>query len=275
MRAERSPHILERAEPVQQDCLVLSPHIDDAAFSLSGFLAGWRFRRMIVLNVFTVSNYLGEARTGPPEEVTRIRIEEDNRCARELGLCAERIYLGRLDAPLRLSVNHDLTCHMTPGPDDASEIATILGETRRLVGDKGLVLVPMGLGGHVDHLVVAEAGMRRLRSGHPTGFYEELPYASSYSMAEIVAHIRELELRAGEVLNPCIALAEDLAEIARVACDSFASQVEVDTIDCLMGHATRLGVHGVPAERIWLPDRAASLLPLTKYPDFTDPPPPM
>lgn len=69
---------------------------------------------------------------------------------------------------------------------------------RRLVEARGrarpdLLLVAAGLGGHVDHRLVALAGRRLVRTvGVPVGFYEDRPYSSFLDRAERVRQLPDL-----------------------------------------------------------------------------------
>ena len=57
-----------------------------------------------------------------------------------------------------------------------------------------LILVPAGLGGHRDHMIIAVAAAGLLgRLGVPVGFYEDRPYSAYLSSVERAEHIGRLD----------------------------------------------------------------------------------
>jgi LmbE family N-acetylglucosaminyl deacetylase len=175
------------ARPRRQGTLILSPHSDDAAFSLGGALAGGHLPQpCTVLTLFGRSNY---ARGGfhPTEAIPRISTErraEDQRWAEQTGV--NLIYLDLPEAALRHGSHFDtIFAPIAPGdalPDTAER--AIRDAVQRL--DPALLLAPLALGGHRDHVLVQRAA-RALADGAGLGFYEDLPYAQEAPEAEHVA----------------------------------------------------------------------------------------
>jgi LmbE family N-acetylglucosaminyl deacetylase len=154
---------------------VLSPHLDDAVWSLGGLLM--QVQRALPCRVVTVFSRSGfaDGTMGEPQQVTIRRHREDRRALRRLGLPAGT-YGGLPEAPLR---GYALAEVLLENPeafsgDEAWEgaVRTLLHEVLR---DAGGVLVPVGFGGHVDHLLT-----RRAAETHPTPrvYYADLPYAA-------------------------------------------------------------------------------------------------
>ena len=135
--------------------LVVSPHLDDAVLSLGGSIARWTAagRRVVIATVFT---------TGPPldELAPRMRrfgdyavrrAEDDAACA---VLGAEPRRLDQIERAFRRPFLTGWSFFTTP-PDRAG-FATLDATTRALDGllelQPELVVVPIGIGNHVDHV---------------------------------------------------------------------------------------------------------------------------
>jgi LmbE family N-acetylglucosaminyl deacetylase len=146
--------------------VVVSPHLDDAVLSLPCTVRAWvaREARVVVLTAFTEG-----------DEGYAIRRDEDRRALSLLG--AEPLHAGLLDAPYRRSLSRtfrDLVLPPLASDDaDAAEATAVLAaRVAALAPD--VVLLPLGVGEHVDHRVVH--AMHARLSG-PVGFYEDRPYA--------------------------------------------------------------------------------------------------
>lgn len=144
--------------------LVVSPHLDDAVLSVPG-LIGARVRsgeRVVVLTVFSE----GDASHAE-------RRAEDLAALAVLG--AEAQHLGLRDAPQRLGLPRsfrDLVLTPLPAGDAEALARALAGRVRALA--PGCVLLPLGVGEHLDHRAVHAAHPRL--SGR-VGFYEDRPYA--------------------------------------------------------------------------------------------------
>lgn len=154
--------------------IYLSPHHDDAAFSLGA----WISKRPggVLLNLFTRSEFVAGGAFSGVEAVSAVRAAEDDAFVRGCGLDVVR--LGLAEPSLRGRKSRD-----------ASHVADDIGQLRRPLGewldanvdDASVIFCPAGIGGHVNHLatrlvawewVVARGRETQLR------FYEDLPYAS-------------------------------------------------------------------------------------------------
>jgi len=152
---------------VTKHAVAVSPHLDDAVFSAGGVLAGLAAGGYAVSLVTAFTGSVAEP-TGfalrcqtergiPPEvDYMALRRVEDRRAAELLGL-AEAVHLDLPEAPHRGYHSPDALFHrVRPGDDAAARVAAALGpvlDARR----PDLVLAPLGVGAHVDHLVVGEA----------------------------------------------------------------------------------------------------------------------
>ena len=173
--------------------LALSPHLDDAIFSAAAELVrtqtGRDEDRPTVLTVFA-----GDPSRIPPlaahlhelwqldEDAMEMRRREDLAACREVNARAvhwefeDASY--REDLPERFEIALNWVFKMVASPQLIGEIAERLRafESEAGVHDDATVLVPLGIGGHVDHRIVRAAAeevwpLERLL------YYEDYPYS--------------------------------------------------------------------------------------------------
>lgn len=169
--------------------LVVSPHYDDAPLSLGqSMLDGELSRHTVTVGVvFGRSNYTRYFR--PTRRrwplASGIRLAEELRNARRFGY---RLRLARLPEVILRTGSGDSSTFLSPDIDVSSDgaLSPVIGLLRRWSTRYDQVVVPMGVGDHLDHRLVAEAG-RRLSAESPgtISFYEDRPYASWISDDEI------------------------------------------------------------------------------------------
>ena len=142
--------------------LILSPHNDDAVLSLGGHIANWVAAgdEVLVLNFFTVSNYVNPATRKTPMDVARARADEEENAAKCLGY--EYKQLGLFDKPIR-SV-----------PDEITQAAVRAIINKEYVQADCQVYVPLS-GSHRDHDIVRMGANDIPRERRH--YYEDLPYA--------------------------------------------------------------------------------------------------
>jgi LmbE family N-acetylglucosaminyl deacetylase len=154
--------------------IYLSPHYDDAAFSLGAWLTAHPGGRLV--NLFTRSQYTAASRTGDVDEVSAIRAAEDRAFAARVGLDA--VALGLEEPSLRGRKSRDAA---GVGDDIGQLRDPLMGWLDTHAGQGAVIYCPAAIGGHVNHLAtravawewaVARGRERDLR------FYEDLPYAS-------------------------------------------------------------------------------------------------
>ena len=164
--------------------LVMSPHLDDAAFSCGGTMAmladaGWRVvmvtaftRSVLPVEGFALACVLDKGLPGTVDYMA-LRRAEDEVAAGLLGV--EARWLDMLEAPHRGYESAPALFGPAVAGDDAwRELA---GHVRALLRElqPALVLAPQGLGSHIDHRqmirAVREAGAERV------GWYRDTPYA--------------------------------------------------------------------------------------------------
>ena len=209
--------------------LVVSPHLDDAAFSCAGLLArlrrgGWR---IAVATVFTrsVADPAGFALAcqldkglAPDVDYMARRRAEDAEFGRYLGIDPLE-WLDLPEAPHRgYGSAPALFAGVRPGDDIAVEVGRRLDESLARVAPDW-VFAPQGVGNHVDHLQVIRAVRARGDWATRVAWYRDLPYAAKFPAAPAAA-----DLPGGlvEVAAP-LALADLAAKVAASAC--YATQV--------------------------------------------------
>ena len=240
-----------RQEPLDalrgRPIVALSPHPDDVAFSIGGLVRHLaRDSSVTVATVFTrhvwAPNLDPDARD--PDRVSRIREQEDARYCARIG--AARVALGFDDAGLR--GYDDETERLGLRPDDTIGpiVRTALDD---LLSPGSAVLCPLGLGGHVDHLVVRDAARTIARSGGlELWFYEDLPYARSLPGRTIERHALEVDPAIEGVRFPLTpsAWARKVEDVS-----AYRTQLRDVDLDDLTAHARRTGDGPGLAERIW------------------------
>jgi LmbE family N-acetylglucosaminyl deacetylase len=131
---------------------ILSPHSDDAALSLavairSGILPG----PITIVTVFSSSGFSSSSDLSI-ESTTQMRLEEDTDFAQIFGVSL--VSLGLWDAPLRTSARDVFDSTLRLDGKDISQVSRLVGA---IIGDSKdrIVILPAGIGSHIDHRVVA------------------------------------------------------------------------------------------------------------------------
>ena len=247
--------------------LVLSPHADDAALSVGASLMLGVFRPPVrMATLFGRSNYALGAFHSDWREVTRLRRSEDEAFSSTIGLVSR--FLDLPEASLRPDLGHggvwarDISESFPEPPELMQALRSLLSEFT-----PALLVAPLGLGHHKDHLLVQRAA-RRLANGGPRQivFYEDLPYAERLTVREITRHAKAVDAR----LEPrSISITEVLDRKIR-ALDCYSSQLEREHIDATRRHALgrsgwwsrllRRPTSGGACERLWTVGAGPGLL---------------
>lgn len=231
-----------------RDVLVVSPHFDDVPLSLGQSLTDGelsRARRVRVRVVFGRTNWttrLHPTRGRAPVVSAWRRVEELLAAAR-FGYTVkvqpvEEVILrsGSMD-PLAFRTSTVL--------EDHPLVDRVTAMIRAWSGLTDVLLVPAGLGRHVDHRIVAAAGVRAVRAGLGTiAFYEDRPYVAYMDEAEIAAELAELglELEAQDVSGP---IEEQVQRSVR--------RIYRSQMDAYFTDAQRRDTERGRSERIWVP----------------------
>jgi LmbE family N-acetylglucosaminyl deacetylase len=172
--------------------LAVSPHYDDVPLSLGqslidGALAGHEVDVGVVFGRSNFTRWFHPLRRRWPL-ATAIRRVEETIAARRFGY---RLRVGdREEAMLRLGTsNPESYLDAAFDPATSPELEPVVRLVARWASEveADLVLCPLGIGDHVDHLLAAEAGIRLAATGLAVGHYADRPYASFVSDDEIAA----------------------------------------------------------------------------------------
>lgn len=239
-----------------QRALVLSPHLDDAAFSCGGTLAllaraGWEVtvataftRSMPAPGGFALACQLDKGL--PPEaDYMALRRAEDAAACQALGV--RPLWLDFAEAPHR-GYGDARALFAPPRPEDT--ILASLAQTfaALLALPPALVLAPQAIGGHVDHVLLVQALRQVLPAGMPVLWWTDFPYAARPGSHP--AHPFAAEMAA---LPECVVAGDAAARLA--ACAAYTTQVGFQ-FGGMAGLATMLAAAG-SAERLRQQGRAA------------------
>jgi LmbE family N-acetylglucosaminyl deacetylase len=159
--------------------LIISPHLDDAVWSLGGSIAAWTAAgtRVVVATVYTAGPPLDEV---APE--MRVFADYATRRAEDLAACAsvgaEVRWLDQVERAFRRPYTTGLAYFTTPVARDGF---TALAAVTRALEPLGAleptrILVPLGVGNHVDHveaMVAATDWALAHGLGDRLAFYED------------------------------------------------------------------------------------------------------
>jgi LmbE family N-acetylglucosaminyl deacetylase len=253
--------------------LVLSPHRDDAAFSLSLAITNWLTARhsVTVLNVFTRSRFAPYSDAAFVHEndelsyVSAMRLREDELWIRRIKEslpkgCKNNLHMLDLnlkDAPIRLRIPLDQVSDTAVNPADPSieKIRRALArhfEPTRGESPMQALVIPAALGHHVDHLTVREAALS-LTATIPAAFYEDLPYLATHTGASAdLEALRKAAVSSGDPLTEVLyGTGESATEAVtrkRKLVLHYASQIDDEAGELIANFAaTYKG-----AERVWV-----------------------
>jgi LmbE family N-acetylglucosaminyl deacetylase len=200
---------------------VVSPHRGDAAFALGLSIEAWlrEGHAVEVVSCFTRSEFAPYSDVGSVHRndrvsfVTAVRKREDEEWRKQLGGAKLTITdLNLKDAPLRLHVGAD---EVFGRAADASE--KVVSKIRIALerSKAGAWVLPLGLGGHVDHVTARDVALSALGAAAvPVAFYEELPEAVGEGAQEAVdAAVVSLTLAVQSTLEPVFAGGDGLVDV--------------------------------------------------------------
>jgi LmbE family N-acetylglucosaminyl deacetylase len=162
---------------------VVSAHRGDAALALGLAIEAWLAdgHAIEVISCFTRSEFAPYSDAGSLHAndrmsfVTAVRKREDEAWRKQVGSAKLTLTdLNLKDAPIRLHLHAE---KVFDRPADVSE--KVVSKIRRAMemSKAGAVVLPLGLGGHVDAVSARDAALP-VDASLPLAFYEELPYAA-------------------------------------------------------------------------------------------------
>lgn len=191
--------ILVETNPTKKDTpiekiLILAPHVDDTAFALGGYIAKNKLEKdFYIINVFGKQNYTLYWDYYEKSRVKFYQKEEEKVFWRTANIRNAEIW-DYPDAPLR----ETYLKHAYINSEDSTnwiieqELELLMKLTDRLAKkieelkpDK--LLCPIGIGRHVDHILVRQMCFNLELPMDKIVFYEDMPYSISFK------HVSELE----------------------------------------------------------------------------------
>ncbi len=227
--------------------VVISPHFDDAAFSLAATLKLFAVARcpVRIINCFTLTQFAPFLQTPGVVSVTGLRREEEASFAAMLGGSASSVALDFVDAPGRtgLGVRGIFLRHCVPA-DTATAIQDLVADLDEPQANVP-VLAPLAVGGHIDHYISRQAAIAKY-SGFPIAFYEDLPYAAANRANDIADSVERSSHALGRPLRPFIVSWMGSSAWKEQCCSLYASQISEDGIQKIVGYMER-----IKGERLW------------------------
>lgn len=239
--------------------VVVSPHPDDAAFSASQAVRAALARRwrVVVVTVYSGSAFAPFGPDGDADAVTPLRRAEDRAWVARLGASARLVDLGRPDAALRPEHLGDFD-PIARFPFDASDLAekaVVEALLAAAFAGADAVLVPLGLGEHLDHILVRDAAVAA-SDRCALAFYEDLPYAATLSPSEVRAGVETTASALGRALvERRVATFDPMAR--HRDCLTYRTQIDSEGAWALVAFCGRYG----GAERLWVEAGAGRTLP--------------
>ena len=247
--------------------LILSPHRDDAAFSLSLAITNWLTARhtVTILNVFTRSRFAPYSDAAFVHEndelsyVSAMRLREDELWVRRIKETLPKGHKNNLhmldlnlkDAAIRLRIPLEAANTTPVNPADPSIEKIRKALTRHATeGTMQAIVIPAALGNHVDHLTIREAA-QPFTTQLAAAFYEDLPYATH---PNALADLEALRTTAAEHNAPLTEILYNTNESTAEAVTrkrklvlNYASQIDDAAGDVIANFAATYN----GAERLW------------------------
>lgn len=182
---------------IKETITFISPHQDDIALSLACFLyqLALKKRDIQVVNCFTQSSYAPYSDFTLRKDITNMRnLEDRNFYAQVDPSGAFHIYnLSEPDSLIRLS-NQDLDYHLLDRPLDTEDIIDCFRIRKKLIGlIKGIVMLPMAIEYHIDHVLACLAGLSTITTCDNLCFYLDVPSWLRTEMQDICKRVDTVE----------------------------------------------------------------------------------
>jgi LmbE family N-acetylglucosaminyl deacetylase len=244
--------------------VVLSPHREDAAFSLSLAIETWlaRGHAVEVVNCFTRSEHAPYSDVGSVHAndrmtyVTALRLKEEESWRKQYGAAQKRLTLKDLnvkDAPLRMHCALDEVASVAVNPADKA-----MGKIQKALEAASAIVLPLALGSHVDHRTVQQAALPLLTAALPCAFYEDLPEALGLGEEAIAQAAREADPELAPAFASEVGEVDAAIKRKRRLALCYDSQIEDALADRMAGFcAQHLGRERLWANAAW---RASELL---------------
>jgi LmbE family N-acetylglucosaminyl deacetylase len=165
--------------------LLVSPHSDDIAFSIGGTVLQNIFvKPLLLVTIFSISDYSPCAKISTPEKITKIRRLEDIKFAEKIKI--EFQSLDFSEPVLRGYSRKDIFANNNPFSDPIyKDVYFTLSNLIKLYHLE-MIVAPLGLGNHIDHIIASNICRRIAKENNiRIVFYEDLHYASRLTLKQI------------------------------------------------------------------------------------------
>jgi LmbE family N-acetylglucosaminyl deacetylase len=206
--------------------LVISPHMDDAAFSLAGTLKVLASAEVAIriVNCFTVTRFAPFAAGNSRLSAMTLRRHEDERFLHGLGGKSISEDLGLPDAPARTNRGIRSVELQDPLSTDVVETINLLTEAMDEADSETMILAPLAIGNHTDHYIARQAAIVRYRHC-PIAFYEDLPYAIHAKKTKVQSALSHAVKAFHSELQPLLVHWPGDSEWKRQCCSHYKSQI--------------------------------------------------
>lgn len=165
--------------------ILVSPHSDDIAFSLGGALLQNFFHGpSLMVTVFTKSDYSPCIKIFDSETISKVRHLEDVKFTDKLQIKFQSFNFP--EPTLRGYSRRDIFANNNPSSDPIyTDVYYALSKLIKSYQCE-LIVSPMGLGNHIDHIIVCNICSKIARENNiRIIFYEDLHYASHLTLKQI------------------------------------------------------------------------------------------
>lgn len=222
----------------------LSPHLDDAVFSCGGLMASQiaGAEPVAVVTVCAGDPPAGElsplasallARWGLGADASGDRRSEDHMACGRLG--ATVVHLDVPDAIYRLGADgqalypSEASLFGPLHPADQGQVEDLAARLEAVAPDQAVLFCPLGIGGHVDHILTRRAAESTRR---PLRYYRELPYAARGGalppdLPAPAGHEQLVPLSAEEIQTWAAAASEYRSQLSTFWADIYALYQEI------------------------------------------------
>jgi len=222
--------------------LIVSPHIDDAVFSLGGFIAKYQkdWSELTVANVF--SNCGWSKDNIPLELINDVRRNEDFEVFSEIEN-TQLSYLELDDTSVR-------------GLDELTELdASLIDEEIRSKvtlkidellssNEFDMIFFPLGIGNHIDHKVIFDYACSL--DSKNIYFYEDMPYTAISSQSKVDNY---MQIEGKKMKFEVIDIADKVSD-KRSMMMKYRSQISISECESILAYSTRQ-IDEKRVERVW------------------------
>jgi LmbE family N-acetylglucosaminyl deacetylase len=237
--------------------LVVSPHPDDAVLALGGLLTRSAAHSV---NAFSVETWTHRPYyAARPALAGRLLLEEERVASRIIGVTSD--FLGFVDAADRPAWRDGFLItdpmNVTGIVQEPALFARLMDRIEGECEGYATVYAPLGVGGHIDHLICREVVLELVRQRRldavRLAFYEDLPYANFTDPVKVAGRLSDRLFSMGERrLSPThFTLSNEEIDTKREALRVYRLQLREGIIRRVLRYGRSLGNGLGPAERVW------------------------